>query len=154
MEIVSRTTSLSGITLYHFTVSASHTTATEIFEVFCDCRTLDLCVLLVSDEWHCRPQYTNKCKILYMKCRYIVIMWWRTELLKWNGSDVFRPMKYCPRSWTTPARRSVLAPKVVTTRVTRQRWQANSTPAATPTNLLLRKLHNLTQSSTMKENWQ
>lgn len=58
--------------------------------------------------------YINKCKILCINCGYAVIVWQGAELVKWNGSDVVGAMKYCPCSWTTPARRSVLAPKVVT----------------------------------------
>lgn len=64
------------------------------------------------------PDYINKCKVLCINCGgYSVIVWQGAELVKWNGSDVVGAMKYCPRSWTTPARRSVLAPRVVTAKI-------------------------------------
>jgi hypothetical protein len=60
-----------------------------------------------------RPQYAIQTSVRY--CGYTVIVRQRTGLVKWNGSDVAGAMKYCPCCWTTPARRSELAPKVVTT---------------------------------------
>jgi hypothetical protein len=60
--------------------------------------------------------HINKCKVLCINCGHSVIAWRATELVKRNGSDVYGEMKYCPRCWTTPARRSVLAPPVVTTK--------------------------------------
>lgn len=60
--------------------------------------------------------YINKCKVLCKNCRYGAIAWLATQLVKRNGSDVFGEMKDCPCSWTTPARRTSLAPPVVTTK--------------------------------------